>query len=204
MASGAGAATRWWWVRHAPAPVAPGRLHGRHDGAADLSDGAAIASLAAALPEGACWLSSPLRRAAETAAALAAAAGEVPAATELEPDLAEQDFGDWEGRPYDEIDRAFWDAPATNRPPGGESFADVVDRVSALVVRVSAAAEGDIVAVAHAGVIRAALTLALGGPPGSALCFVIDPLSLTRLDVFPGATLAWRVVFTNRPARSLP
>lgn len=183
-----------------PDSVAPGRLHGRHDGAPDLSDGAAIAALAAALPEGAHWVTSPLRRAVETATALAVAAARPRPAAEREADLMEQDFGDWEGRPYDRIDPAFWDAPATNRPPGGESFADVVDRVSALVLRLSAVAERDIVAVAHAGVIRAALAQALRCPPAGALRFAIDPLSTTRLDIFSGATPAWRVVFTNRPA----
>jgi alpha-ribazole phosphatase len=54
---------------------------------------------------------------------------------------------------------------------------------------------GDVLIVAHAGTIRAALALALGIEPDHALRFVIDPLSLTRLDRLENS---WRVVAVNR------
>jgi broad specificity phosphatase PhoE len=54
---------------------------------------------------------------------------------------------------------------------------------------------GDVIIVAHAGTIRAALALALELPPERALRFVIDPRSLTRLDRLDNA---WRVVAVNR------
>ena len=41
---------------------------------------------------------------------------------------------------------------------------------------------GDAVIVAHSGTVRAALTIALGIAPESALRFRVDPLSLTRID----------------------
>ncbi len=62
--------TRWWWIRHAPTAVESGRIYGRTDLAADLSDTASIESVAARLPAGATWLTSDLRRSRETAAAL--------------------------------------------------------------------------------------------------------------------------------------
>ena len=116
----------------------------------------------------------------------------------------EQNFGDWEGERYDEDKhRALWDAPATHRPPNGESFADLVCRVARAVERIEERIQKNIqknivernrsegrektltvVAVAHAGTIRAALAQALGLPPQRALSFVIDPLSLTRIDRF--------------------
>ncbi len=193
--------TRWWWVRHAPTVGEPGRIYGRSDVAADLSDRAA---LAAALPRDADWLASPLERAAATAEALLAAAGVSGFEPRLEPDLAEQDFGAWEGRRYDDIDPGFWDAPATNRPPGGERFADLVTRVAAVIERRTAeAARPDIVAVAHAGVIRAALAHALGTTPAAALGFAVDPLSLTLLEHIRGRNGAWRVVCVNRPPLAL-
>ncbi len=62
----------------------------------------------------------------------------------------EQDFGDWTGRRHSEIEqelgaeayRAFWQSPGTNRPPGGESFADQIARARA---GPCASAAGDVV-----------------------------------------------------------
>ena len=60
---------------------------------------------------------------------------------------------------------------------------------------IAALPAGDVIAVAHAGTIRAALVVALEMPPDKALSFVIDPLSLTRLDRLDND---WRVVAVNR------
>jgi alpha-ribazole phosphatase len=96
----------------------------------------------------------------------------------------------------------FWLAPAHAVPPGGESFVDVIARVSAAVTRLNRTHPGrDIVAVAHGGSIRAALAFALDLDPEAALAFSIDPLSLTRLDHVdgPGAGHGWRVSTVNLP-----
>ena len=58
--------TRWWWVRHAPVAGPRDRFSGRDGGKAVLDD-AGLAVLAARLPGGALWLSSPIERAAATA-----------------------------------------------------------------------------------------------------------------------------------------
>jgi alpha-ribazole phosphatase len=47
----------------------------------------------------------------------------------------------------------------------------------------------------HSGTIRAVLAIALDLSPDAALRFVIDPLSLTRIDRLEGG---WRVVAVNR------
>ena len=97
-------ATRWWWIRHAPVPNLGGRLYGRNNVDADVSDTVALAALAALLPRGAAWVSSPLKRTRQTAAALAQAFADTVADTVagapaegpvpiIEPDLIEQDFG---------------------------------------------------------------------------------------------------------------
>ncbi|MCH3002807.1 histidine phosphatase family protein, partial [Listeria monocytogenes] len=75
--------------------------------------------------------------------------------------------------------RAFWQSPGTNRPPGGESFADQIARARAGLARLPV---GDVVLVVHSGTIRAILAIALERAPELALRFVIDPLSLTRID----------------------
>jgi alpha-ribazole phosphatase len=54
---------------------------------------------------------------------------------------------------------------------------------------------GDAVLVVHSGTIRAALAIALDLSPDAALRFVIDPLSLTRIDRLENG---WRVVAVNR------
>jgi alpha-ribazole phosphatase len=147
-----------------------------------------------------------------TAAALAAARGEAPEIS-LAPDLLEQDFGAWQGLTHaaiaarePEAAARFWRDPAHGAPPGGESFAAMCRRVAKAIDEIAArhGAE-DLVLVAHAGTVRAALAHALGLAAESALRFAIDPLSLTRLDCFTedsGASAgAWRVGFVNLPPR---
>ena len=91
----------------------------------------------------------------------------------------------------------FWHAPALERPPGGESFAEVVERVGGAIERISAANGGrDNIVVAHGGSIRAALAHALGLAAEKALGFAVDNCSLTRLDHF-AADDAWRVGAVN-------
>ena len=196
--------TRWWWIRHAPVRNHDGRLYGRRDVAADFSDTKAIAALAAKLPQKAIWVASPLSRARGTAEALIEASADQTAALDIEPDLIEQNFGAWQGMTYDDILAATGGrkhplafAPAETVPEGGESFAAIIPRVAAVIERLTKLhAGGDIIAVAHAGVIRAALAVALELDAEAALLFAVAPLSLTRLDYLAGAEL-WRVEGVN-------
>ena len=190
--------TRWWWVRHAPTHARA--AVGRTDAPADLSDGAALARLAAALPF-APVVSSDLSRARATADRLTGARPRLPDA----PALRELDFGDWEGLSFDAARArdpaayaAFWADPGPARAPGGEGFDDLRARVAGFVAAVNAAPPGpDLIAVAHAGTIRAALALGLGLSARQALGFVIDPLSVTRLTWLPDAG-AWSADWVNR------
>ncbi|MCC7345929.1 MAG: histidine phosphatase family protein [Variibacter sp.] len=201
------AETRWWWVRHAPVPDG-GRIYGQSDLDCDCADGAVFASLARELPRDAVWVSSHLARTTQTAAAIRAARD--PGVAEPDPiqvaALAEQHLGDWQGtdRKAFFAQRAlarhpFWFGPALERAPNGESFQEVVERVSAAIERLSAEHQGrDIVAVAHGGTIRAALALALGLDADSVLAFVIENCSVTRIDHFGyGSKRYWRVVTVN-------
>ena len=195
--------TRWWLVRHAPAINPDGLIYGQGEVEADCSDRAALEVLAGLLPPAPIRMVTPLARTTATAEALWGQAECV-----VEPALVEQSFGEWQGLSHDGLATledpavtAFWQAPATARPPGGESFADVVARVALALDRWSAEFKGrDIVAVCHGGAIRAALAVALGLEPAQALAFQIDPLSLTRLDHIPvpGGPAVWRVVTVNR------
>jgi alpha-ribazole phosphatase len=185
------AATNLWLIRHAPVDGPRGVVHGP-DAPADVSDAAAFAALKAKLPPNAFAVCSPARRTWETAIAL----GLDPA---REAAFREQDFGAWTGRRHNDLVaelgdayRDFWKSPASNAPPGGESFVDQIFRATAGMKALPA---GDAVLVVHSGTIRAVLAIALDLAPDAALRFVIDPLSLTRIDRLENG---WRVGAVNQ------
>lgn len=195
------ATTRWWWLRHAPVPDSEARISGQLDLPCDTSDQTWFAALAQRLPRNPVLVDSGMIRCRQTVGGLEAAGMALPPAL-VEPALAEQNFGRWQGRSWNVLAAArdpdlpaFWQAPATALPPGGESFAAVVVRVAAVIERLTRDHTGrDILAVAHAGTIRAALSVALDITPAAALAFTIEPLSLTLLDA---TAAAWRVQGVN-------
>jgi len=183
--------TNLWLIRHAPVDGPRGVIHAP-DAPADLGDVAAFAALKARLPANAFAVCSPARRTRETAERLRLDAAEVVS-------FREQDFGAWTGRRHNDLVaelgnayQTFWKSPAANRPPGGESFVDQIDRARTGLATLPA---GDAVLVVHSGTIRAVLAIALDLAPDSALRFVIDPLSLTRIDRLENG---WRVVAVNQ------
>jgi broad specificity phosphatase PhoE len=201
--------TRWWWVRHAPVTEDGGCVYGQSDPPANVSDVEAFRALAEILPRDAVWVASHLQRTHQTAEAVAAHGLPKPDLI-VDPDLAEQCFGEWQGQNRKHIYRThglpheFWLAPARTRPPGGETFVEVIERVKRCVDRLSVEHAGrDIVAYAHGGTIRAALQIASACAPEVALSFAIDNLSVTRLDhIDPtGPTACWRVNGVNYPPR---
>ena len=152
--------TRILVVRHGPTEWnALSRIQGRAD--LPLSDEGRIRVRDWRLPDGwrsAVCLSSPLRRALETARIL----GLTP-----EPDerLIEMDWGAWEGRRLADLRRELGEAMAANerrgldfRPSGGESPRDVQSRLGPLLQQVSEPT----IFVTHKGVLRALYALASG------------------------------------------
>ncbi|MDE2579584.1 MAG: histidine phosphatase family protein [Hyphomicrobiales bacterium] len=201
--------TRFWWIRHAPVPDG-GRIYGQRDLPCDCSDRETFAALARVLPRGAVWATSNLLRAKQTAQAIWEAGYGFPEAIEL-ADLAEQHLGDWQGldraefyaaRPQRVI--AHWFAEPHERAPGGESFNDMAARTRTGVDKLlKQHGGGDIVVVAHGGVIRAAIGIALDLPPHKMLAFATDNCALTRLDHIETASESgWRVAFINWRMRS--
>ncbi len=197
--------TRWWHIRHAPAINPSGRIYGQSDVPALIDDQGRFKAMASRLPGHALWLVSPLQRTRQTAEAILAHM-EPPVDPRVEPAFPEQSFGDWQGRLPQEIRfesgrrDPFWLSPAVVRPPGGESFLDLMARVQPAIERLSRAHGGrDIIAVTHGGTIRAALALALSLDPETALRFAVDNVSLTRLDhiALPDGQAVWRVQGVN-------
>jgi alpha-ribazole phosphatase len=181
-------------VRHAEAEAsARGRCYGSLD--VGLSPGgrsqcSALASVLAG-ERVACVVSSPRVRAAETAAAIAE-----PHGIEIRMDdrLRELDFGELEGRTYDEIAMslpelyaAWMTAPTEVRFPGGECYADLRTRALAAVRSLRHAYDGRaVVAVTHGGVVRAVLSHVLGIPDERIFRAAVDPASLTVVEWLGG------------------
>lgn len=170
-------------IRHAPS-LADGRLCGRQDVAADLDAAPGLDVLKRALCDVPRLMTSTAKRCRQTAAAL----WPDRPPPEVDKRLWEQDFGDWDGMAYADIpdlgdlDR---DALAKHCPPNGESFAAMCDRALGALREQASTDAGPIAIVAHAGTVRAGLSLALGNR-ADALAFEIAPLSVTRLRYLGG------------------
>ena len=201
--------TDWYLVRHAPVVGTTEGIQASPDEPADLTDGAALARLADALPGAALWWSSPLQRCRATARALLQAqAAERP--VEVDDRLREQHFGDLYGLSFADAWARIERLPAHNwsmlaadsRPPGGGRFIDLWARVRDFIDdpdhRTNPASPR--VLVAHAGVIRAFVGQALGLPPEIALALSAEPLSLCHLRASTGSGRggAWQLVYMNR------
>jgi len=85
----------------------------------------------------------------------------------LDERLKEVNFGDWEARPWSEVDRAQLDAwaktPIDFHFPGGEHLQDFAQRVFAIGEQMQNT-QGSVVCVTHAGVIRLLLAQAQRQP----------------------------------------
>ena len=156
-------------VRHGNTPttgkVLPGRAKGLHLSDVGRGQADAAAQRIAALARVDAVYCSPLERARETAAPIAAARG---LRARIDRGLLECEFGDWTGADLARLmKKPEWAtvqrAPSTFRFPNGESFTEMqVRMVSALDRLRSAHPGGTIVCVSHADPIKAAVAHAVG------------------------------------------
>jgi len=133
--------------------------------------------------------SSPLRRATETAGAIAAVWGR---AVSVDERLREGSFGDWEGLSRAEVLArsqqegvllARWEADPSAAPPNGESLESVQARTLALVHDLAELHGGAwIVLVSHVGPIKALLCAALHAPLTTARRLFLDPATISVVD----------------------
>lgn len=191
---------RIWLIRHGPVPNPEGRYYPNEDIEPDLSDRDRLRFLARILPAGAPVVTSGIRRAVMTAEAIVAEGYSI-GGIDHHNGLAEQNFGAWRGKRYTDTLPADMHMTelAALCPPEGESFAQLCQRVERTINQLlESNTHGHLVAVAHAGTIRAALGTALDLPPADALRFAVDPLSLTVIEHFPGEDCGtWRIVHVN-------
>lgn len=153
-------------VRHPPVSGGVGRCYGRRDLPLADSSRDLPPILAALAPlRGAAILTSPLTRCRILAEALAADWRQPPPVED--PRLLEMDFGDWEGQAWDDIPRTALDAWAADllgfAPPGGESGARLLARVSSLWAEIAAQGKA-LVLVTHGGPLKILTALAEGRP----------------------------------------
>lgn len=126
--------------------------------------------------------SSDLRRSAKTAEIVSGGPSKaVPAFREIH-------LGEWEGRPMAgvrERQPQLWVARGERidrfRPPGGESFADLLERVMPAFEEI-AAVPGPVLLVGHAGVNRTILSRLLGMPLSGIFQLGQDYGGLNRID----------------------
>jgi ribonuclease H / adenosylcobalamin/alpha-ribazole phosphatase len=129
---------------------------------------------------------SPLARARRTAEEVAAATG---AALQADDDLAETDFGQWEGLTFTEVmgrwpdEMTAWMGSTDVAPPGGESLAGAARRSLAALDRLlSAHAQKTIVVVSHVTPIKTIVCRALLAPPAALFRINLDVASLSEVD----------------------
>jgi probable phosphoglycerate mutase len=133
-------------------------------------------------------LTSPLRRAQQTTAEVAAAIG---AEVVADDDLRETDFGAWEGLTFAEAQQRWpdevtaWLSDPEVAPPGGESFAAVGIRVRRAQARLLDRYAGDtVLVVSHVTPIKTLLTEALLAPPAAMYRIYLDVGALNEIHWF--------------------
>ncbi len=156
-------------VRHGQTPTTGKHLPGRAPGLHLSEEGQRQAELAAKriaeLPHVDAVYSSPLERARETAAPIAAARG---LKVQIDKGLLECDFGQWTGGELKELmKKPEWTTvqryPSGFRFPDGESFSEMQTRMAGCLERLRGRHPGGVlVAVSHADTIKAAVTQAMG------------------------------------------
>lgn len=186
--------------------VLPGRAAGL-----ELADvGRAQAERAAELigegPPIAALYTSPLERARQTAAPIAAAIGQRAV---VDKGLLECDFGEWTGAKLTTLmKKPEWTTvqrnPSTFRFPNGESFSEMQHRIVSTLDRLRAAHPGGtVVCVSHADPIKAAVANAVGTHLDLFQRIMISPCSLSVLSWTAFGPVVLAVNTTGRPLTEL-
>ena len=117
------------------------------------------------------------------------------------PELREIHLGAWDGRRFDTIRSLYpkdfetrGDHIAEHRPPGGESFHDLQDRVWPVFREIAQRLSGPTLVVTHAGVIRVLLSRILGMPLANLFAIRQDH---GALNIIEGRPENWRIQAVN-------
>jgi len=184
-------------IRHGETTAnAAGLLLGRQDVALTSKGLAQVAALAPHVASASLLVSSPLRRALDTAAGLG-----LGMRARVDERWVELDYGTYDGVPVESVPAATWRAwreDVQYRPGGGETLAELGERVrraceelfgvDGLSVRESAgrsppvARDADVVVVTHTSPIKAAVAWAIGVDDAATWRMHLSTGSITRID----------------------
>ncbi|MDF3308691.1 bifunctional RNase H/acid phosphatase [Rhodococcus sp. T2V] len=197
-----GAPTRMLLLRHGQTVLSVDRRYSGRGNPALTEIGLAQANGAASRFAGndgiAAVVSSPLGRAQQTAAAAAKVLG-LPVT--VHEGLTETDFGEWEGLTFREAaDRdpelhRKWLSDTSVRPPAGESFDEVRERIVKVRDDLTATYGGStILVVTHVTPIKTLLQLALDAGPSLLYRLHLDLASLSIAEFYPDGGSSVRLV----------
>ena len=178
------------FIRHAPSEPS-GFLYGRYDADIGAIAPDTISFLRAQITKDSVIICSPATRCQKTCDAVLSKANP----RQTHDALWEQSFGRWDGTAFSQlpdIGNLTGEALANFTPTDGESFSDLCRRVHPIIENICLNESAkNITFFVHAGVIRAALSLAFSSHI-SALTCEIDPLSVTKLRYLgePGFSVA--------------
>jgi probable phosphoglycerate mutase len=147
-------------------------------------------------------ISSPLKRARQTADAIARTTG----LTVIDDtDWYELSFGTWDGKSIEEVkaetpeDYQAWLNSSSYRPGGGESYDEAAERIDAAMEKLLHLYPGkDVVVVTHNGVIKSAANLAIGGPNDGVFHMDATPCSISSISIWPSDGLRALRSFNER------
>lgn len=176
-------------VRHGTTPttgaVLPGRAKGLDLAEAGVAQAEGVAQrLAPMAGKVAAVYASPLERTRQTAAPIAKALGQ---RVRTNKGLLECDFGEWTGAKLADLRkkpewRTVQRFPSGFRFPGGESFAEMQQRIWSTLLELGARHPGaTVVAVSHADPIKAALAQAMGTHLDQFQRLVVSPCSVSAI-----------------------
>ena len=184
---------RWYLVRHGETDWnRTGRIQGHSD--VPLSERGAnqmkmLAERLADLSFSAVY-TSDLSRAIESAETIAGTSG---VENQVEPELREFSYGEWEGLTIEEVETQYPGSLAERvglgdnafSAPGGEDTAQVLERVKRFATKAAEchAPEDDILIVAHGGSIRALVVCLMGLPDDHFWRFQVDCGSLSIVSI---------------------
>jgi broad specificity phosphatase PhoE/ribonuclease HI len=143
-------------------------------------------------------VSSPLQPAYDTAKA---AADDLGLPVTVDDDLTETDFGEWEGLTFAEASERHpdvhgrWLRDTALRPPGGETFDEVAERVQRVQERLVADhGPNTVLVVSHVTPIKTLLRMALGAGPSILHRLHLDLASLSIAEFYPDHGASVRLV----------
>jgi broad specificity phosphatase PhoE/ribonuclease HI len=197
-----GAPTRFLLLRHGQTELSVQRRYsGRGNPAlTDLGRRQAEAAAQYLAQKGgiAAVVTSPLQRAYDTATAAAKALG---LDVSVDEDLIETDFGAWEGLTFGEAAERDpelhrrWLRDTSVKPPDGESFDSVANRIRRAQRRIITEHGGDtVLVVSHVTPIKTLLRLALDAGQGILYRLHLDLASLSIAEFYPDGVASVRLV----------